>query len=45
VVRAEGWRAPAGGGVDAAVAHYASAPSATPSSVSDNLGAGGIGRI
>jgi len=45
VLRAEGWRAHAGAGVDAAVAHYASAPSATPSSVSDNLGAGGIGRI
>ena len=45
VLRAQGWRAPAGGGVDAAVAHYASAPSAIPSSVSDNLGAGGIGRI
>jgi len=45
VLRAEGRRAPAGGGVDAALAHYAGAPSATPSSVSDNLGAGGIGRI
>ncbi len=45
VLRAEGWQAPAGGGVDAAIAHYASAPSAPPSRVSDNLGAGGIGRI
>jgi (S)-ureidoglycine---glyoxylate transaminase len=45
VLRAEGWRAPAGGGVDAAIAHYAGAPSSKPSSVSDNLGAGGIGRV
>jgi (S)-ureidoglycine---glyoxylate transaminase len=45
VLRAEGWRALAGGGVDAAVAHYASAPGATQSSVGDNLGAGGIGRV
>jgi (S)-ureidoglycine-glyoxylate aminotransferase len=45
VLRAEGWRASAGGGVDAAIAHYAGAPSAAPSSVSDNLGSGGIGRI
>src|SRR5262245_57556465 len=45
VLRAEGWRVPAGGGVDAAVAHYAGAAGATGSSVSDNLGAGGIGRI
>jgi (S)-ureidoglycine---glyoxylate transaminase len=45
VLRAEGWRAPAGGGVDAAVAHYAGAPGMTGSSIGDNLGAGGIGRI
>jgi len=45
VLRAEGWRAPAGGGVDAAVARYAGAPETAASSVSDTLGAGGIGRI
>jgi (S)-ureidoglycine-glyoxylate aminotransferase len=45
VLRAEGWRAAAGGGVDAAVAHYAGARGATTSSVGDSLGAGGIGRI
>jgi (S)-ureidoglycine-glyoxylate aminotransferase len=45
VLRAEGWRAPAGAGVDAAVAHYAETRETTVSSVSDNLGAGGIGRI
>jgi (S)-ureidoglycine-glyoxylate aminotransferase len=45
VLRAEGWRAPAGGGVDAAIAHYVGAPGATASSVGDNLGAAGIGRI
>jgi aspartate aminotransferase-like enzyme len=45
VLRAEGWRAPAGGGVAGAVAHYASASSEIPSSVSHDLDAGGIGRI
>jgi len=45
VLRAEGWRAPAGGGVDAAVARYAGTPETAASSVSDTLGAGGIGRI
>ena len=45
VLRTEGWRAPAGGGVDAAVAHYAGAAETAASSVSDSLGAGGIGRI
>jgi (S)-ureidoglycine---glyoxylate transaminase len=45
VLRAEGWRAPAGDGVDAAVAHYAGAAETAAPSVSDSLGAGGIGRI
>ena len=45
VLRAEGWRAPAGAGVDAAVNHYAGTRDTTRSSVGDNLGAGGIGRI
>ena len=45
-LRGEGWRAPAGAGVDAAVAHYAAAggPGAPPG-VDDSLGAHGIGRI
>jgi (S)-ureidoglycine-glyoxylate aminotransferase len=45
VLRGEGWRAPAGAGVDAAVAHYAAAGGATPAGVDDSLGATGIGRI
>src|SRR5262245_45774528 len=45
VLRGEGWRAPAGAGVDAAVVHYAAAGGATPAGVDDSLGATGIGRI
>jgi (S)-ureidoglycine---glyoxylate transaminase len=45
VLRAEGWRAPAGAGVDAAIAHYAAAGGTTPAGVDDSLGASGIGRI
>ena len=43
VLRHEGWRAAAGAGVDAAVAHYTAA-GAEPSAVDDSLGAAGIGR-
>ena len=43
-LRGEGWKAPAGAGVDAAIAHYAAAGSQTAAS-DDNLGAPGIGRI
>jgi len=39
------WWAPAGDGVDAAVAHYAGAAETAAASVSHSLGAGGIGRI
>jgi (S)-ureidoglycine---glyoxylate transaminase len=44
VLRSEGWKAEAGAGVDAAVAHYAAAGAGGPD-VGDSLGAGGIGRI
>jgi aspartate aminotransferase-like enzyme len=44
VLRREGWKAEAGAGVDAAVAHYAAAGAGGPD-VGDSLGAGGIGRI
>src|SRR5262245_38011011 len=40
VLRAEGWRAAAGGGVEAALAHYAAAGAARPSA-DDSLGAAG----
>lgn len=44
VLRREGWSAPAGAGVDAALAHYtASGQSTRP--VGDSLGAEGIGRV
>jgi (S)-ureidoglycine-glyoxylate aminotransferase len=45
VLRGEGWRAPAGAGVDAALAHYASAGATRSVGAEDNLGAGGIGRV
>ncbi|PYM92034.1 MAG: aminotransferase [Candidatus Rokuibacteriota bacterium] len=45
VLRGEGFRAAAGAGVDAALAHYAAAGAAGPLAVDDNLGAGGIGRL
>jgi (S)-ureidoglycine---glyoxylate transaminase len=44
VLRSEGWKAEAGAGVDAAVAHYAAAGAGGPD-VGDSLRAGGIGRI
>ena len=44
VLRREGWKAEAGAGVDAALAHYAAA-GATGLYVDESLGAGGIGRI
>jgi (S)-ureidoglycine-glyoxylate aminotransferase len=44
-LRGEGRRAPAGAGVEAAVAHYATAGGTGALGVDDNLGAGGIGRI
>src|SRR5213594_2143384 len=43
-LRGEGHRTAAGAGVDAALAHYASAGPANPD-VRDNLGAPGIGRV
>jgi (S)-ureidoglycine---glyoxylate transaminase len=45
VLRGEGWRAPAGAGVDAALAHYAAAGAPPVTGVDESLGAGGIGRI
>ena len=45
VLRAEGWRAPAGSGVDGAVAHYARSATPAAPGVDNSLGAGGIGRI
>ncbi len=45
VLRAEGWRAAAGGGVEAALAHYAAAGPAEPLHVDDSLGARGIGQV
>jgi (S)-ureidoglycine-glyoxylate aminotransferase len=45
VLRGEGWRAPAGTGVDAALAHYTAAGGTTGTGVDESLGAGGIGRI
>ncbi len=44
VLRAEGFRAPAGAGVDAARACYRAAGVADVG-VDDDLGAGGIGRV
>ncbi len=45
VLRGEGWRAPAGAGVAAAVAHYTAAGGAATTGGDDSLGASGIGRI
>jgi aspartate aminotransferase-like enzyme len=46
-LRGEGWRMPAGAGVDAAVAHYATATGVgtVAGSIDDSLGADGIGRV
>jgi (S)-ureidoglycine-glyoxylate aminotransferase len=44
-LRGEGWRAPAGAGADAAVAHYAAAGGPATPGLDDDLGARGIGRI
>jgi (S)-ureidoglycine-glyoxylate aminotransferase len=45
VLRSEGWRAAAGAGVEAAIAHYAAAGAAPVAGVDDSLGARGIGRL
>ena len=45
VLRAEGWRVPAGAGVDAARAHYAAAGGAVAVGAEDSLGAHGIGQV
>jgi (S)-ureidoglycine-glyoxylate aminotransferase len=45
VLRGEGVGAPAGAGVDAALAHYAAAGAEPRASVDDSLGAGGAGRL
>ena len=49
VLRREGWKAEAGAGVEAALAHYgasgAAAGAASGLDVDESLGAGGIGRI
>ena len=45
VLRGEGWRAPAGSGVDSAVAHYGGVGDTTAAGVHDSLGASGIARI
>ncbi len=44
-LRGEGWRASAGAGVDAAVAHYAAAGGTAAPGVDDSLGAPGVGRV
>ncbi len=45
VLRRQGWRAAPGGGVEAAVAHYAACAPAPGIEPEDSLGADGIGRI
>jgi (S)-ureidoglycine-glyoxylate aminotransferase len=45
VLRREGVPVPAGAGVDAALAHYATVPGAAAGGVDDSLGAAGIGRV
>jgi (S)-ureidoglycine-glyoxylate aminotransferase len=45
VLRGEGWRAAAGAGVDAALAHYAAVGADVGVRVDDSLGARGIGRV
>jgi len=45
VLRREGHASPAGAGIDAALAHYASAGPAASRDVDDSLGATGIGRV
>jgi aspartate aminotransferase-like enzyme len=45
VLRAAGWRAAAGGGVEAALAHYSAAGSAETPRADDSLGAMGIGQV
>jgi (S)-ureidoglycine---glyoxylate transaminase len=45
VLRGEGWSAPAGSGVDAALAHYAATGEVHRHHVDDSLGADGIGRL
>ena len=45
VLRAQGWSAPPGSGVEAARAHYAAAGDPIAPDVDDSLGARGIGRV
>ena len=45
VLRGEGWRAPAGAGVEAALAHYAAAGNGEHLRTDDSIGAGGIGQV
>ena len=45
VLRAEGWTAPPGAGVDAAVAHYTADGEAHAPDVGDSLGAPGVGQV
>jgi (S)-ureidoglycine-glyoxylate aminotransferase len=45
VLRGEGWRAPAGAGVEAAVAHYSAVPGAKSRRIDESLGATGIGQV
>jgi (S)-ureidoglycine-glyoxylate aminotransferase len=45
VLRREGFRTPAGAGVEAALAHYAAAGADPGQGADDNLGAAGIGRL
>jgi aspartate aminotransferase-like enzyme len=45
VLRSEGWPAPAGAGVEAAVALYAAAGGPPPGPMDESLGAPGIGRV
>jgi hypothetical protein len=45
VLRGEGWRAPAGAGVEAAVAHYSAVPRAESRRIDESLGATGIGQV
>lgn len=45
VLRGEGWGAPAGAGVEAAVAHYAAVGNGERLRTDDNIGADGIGQV
>ena len=45
ILRAEGWRCDPSAGVSAALAHYKSSGADATSTLDDNLGAAGIGRV